>query len=120
MIEEKYQNIKYADKIIENGIIHVGSIFQFKNGIEELYPFLHVCDVYNCTVCFDNEELIINPKSKGIASDDILLLIYASMAQFTNFGDNYIKYLDKIRSGKLSADKVDWVKGQHEPILKDE
>lgn len=105
---ERYKNVPHFDWIEENKSIVIPSIFMFQNN-EEIYPFLEACRAYNCTVFFENEKLIVPPKADTVTR--IKLMAYANVASCREIGDAYVRYL-----GNLA--KMQWVDGEHEPILK--
>lgn len=103
-----YKNVPHFDLIEENKPVVIPSIFMF-NSNEELYPFLAACREYNCKVFFENEKLIVSPKD-GIETT-IKLFAYTTVMSCREVGDAYVRYL-----GNLA--KMQWVEGEHEPILK--
>ena len=106
---EKYKHIPHFESIQENTTIHIPSLFMFQSN-EELYPFLHVCKEYNCTVIFDNENLIIEPTNDVMTS--LKLFSYTTVMNCREIGDAYIRYL-----GNLA--KMQWVDNTKETIIKE-
>ena len=106
---EKYKGVAHFDLIEENKPVIIPSIFMFTNN-DELYPFLAACKAYNCTVFFENEKLIIRPNEDFMTKFE--LFCYTVVMNSRKIGDDYIRYL-----GNLA--QMNWVKGEHEPILKD-
>ena len=104
---EKYKEVPHFDLIKEDDTISISSIFMFKDN-QELYPFLAACEAYNCTVCFDNENLTVPPNADTVTR--VKLIAYASVVSCREIGDAYVRYL-----GNLA--KMQWVDGEHEPIL---
>lgn len=69
---------------------------------------------HNCTVIFENEGYTFKPKSENNVSDAAMisgLMIYMNMGKAL-FGKR-INYLMNLITNE------NWVKGQHEPILKE-
>lgn len=88
---ERYKDVPHFDLVKENKTIEIPSIFLFEGGCLELFPFLQACKEYNCTVCFANEDLTVIPNS-GTATN-MLLSIYATIAENPKFANDYIRYL---------------------------
>lgn len=105
---ERYKDVPHFDLIKENKPVVIPSIFMFKSNTE-LYPFLKACEDYNCTVFFENEKMIVPPK----ADDEtrLKILCYSTVMNCREIGDAYIRYLCNLA-------KMQWVDGEHEPILK--
>lgn len=105
---ERYKDVPHFDLIRENEPVVIPSIFMFTSN-EELYPFLAACSAYNSTVFFENEKMIIPPNED--LETKLKLFSYATVMNCREIGDAYVRYL-----GNLA--KMQWVKGEHEPILK--
>lgn len=105
---ERYKDVPHFDLIEENKPVVIPSIFMFESN-DELYPFLVACKDYNCKVFFENEKLIIPPN--GDFYNTMELFCYTVLMNCRKIGDDYIRYLGNL-------DKMNWVKGVHEPILK--
>lgn len=100
-MNKRYDNVPHRDLIVHNGRVSIPSIFMFKGGCDELFPFLYACEKENCVVVFENENITVN--SQG-AFENLILSIYASIAQNHKVGDDYIRYLGNIYD--MSWDKV--------------
>lgn len=93
---ERYENYKdtpHFDLVKENETVVLPSVFDFKGGFSEIYPFLHVCEVYNCTVIFENEDIIMEPK--GDIANKVKLSVYAMLIENPKPFDDYIRYIYK-------------------------
>lgn len=115
--DDRLKDLPHVDIIVENGEVHIPSIFMFKEGCDELFSFLFACRETNCTVVFDNENLKVVPGEEGLAQN-IMLSMYAYIAVSPTIVENYMRYL-------LNIDKMNWeacenVKGEQEPILERE
>lgn len=95
MIDEKrLSELPHYDLIKENQTIELRSIFDFKGGSEELFPFLFGCEKKNCTVIFKNEDITVKPEDdedKSIQS--IKLSLYAFIAKDPKIVKEYVRYL---------------------------
>ena len=115
---DRFTNMPYHDKVIDDGEVVVASIFQFKRGCEELFSFLYGCSERNCDVTFENENIHIRSDDLSI-EQKMTLAIYATLAQDSEIFGKYANYLVKAHSGEIDIDKPNiTVKGQHEPILR--
>lgn len=97
---ERYKNVPHFDLIQENETITIPSIFQFKGGCTELFSFRQACKDFNCTVIFDNENLIMKPDGTG--SHSALLSMCALIAEEPKIAEDYIQYLTKVSTGEMS------------------
>jgi hypothetical protein len=100
--------------IVKDGEVHIDSVFRFEQNPEGLPAFLQMAKKHNCTVIFENEGYTFKPKSENNVSDTAMisgLMIYMNMGK-TLFGKR-INYLMNLITNE------NWVKGQHEPILKE-
>jgi len=98
---ELITNIKYSERIIENGTTEIPSIFMFKGGCDELFPFLYACRKMNCTVKFANEQIEVKPDCRSIAQD-IELSFYAATAKHPKIANDYVRYLGNLSLMKWS------------------
>lgn len=101
-MDKKYKDVPHSELICTNGIVHIPSIFMFTGGCDELFPFLYACEKEKCVVVFDNEKITVN--QNGVY-ENIILSIYASIAENHKVGDDYLRYL-----GNLSEMKWDSVR----------
>ena len=106
---ERFKDFPHFDLIEENKPIVIPSVFMFESHIE-LYSFMAACKAYNCTVFFENEKLIVPPNAD--MPTQVKLMCYANVAGCREIGDAYVRYL-----GDLA--KMQWVGGEHEPILEE-
>lgn len=90
----RFKDVPHFSLIKENGTITIPSVFMFKKGCKELFPFLAACSGYNCTVYFKNEDITINPDSEG--TDKLLLTIYMSLIESPKIANDYLRYLSNI------------------------
>ena len=96
--QERYKNVPHGELIVENGSITIPSIFMFATNTE-MQDFLHSCKMLKCTVCFENEGIIIPPADDGITA--ARLASYGSVMIFPKTAEDYIKYL-------FHKDKMTW------------
>ncbi len=83
-------------EIIENSTINISSIFTFTSNLKELTPFLAECQRKNCTVIFENEDLIVAPDDSGTPSQ--ILALYRMLVDYRKPCVDYMHYavnLDK-------------------------
>jgi hypothetical protein len=99
-LNDAYKLIPHGEVIKKDSTIVIPSIFMFKGGVEECYPFLKMCGDCNCTVHFQNENLTIYPGQQD-DSVSLKLLIYLAIAGSHKFGDDFIRYLGNV-------DKMSW------------
>ena len=99
-------------KIVDNGTLTIDSIFRFEKCIEDFPAFLHIAEKRNCIVEFENEGYVFKPNDDSTETHFLIsgLMVYMSFGKL--LFEKRIQYLLKL----LPND--DWVKGQHEPILK--
>lgn len=107
---ERCKDIPHFDIIQENETIYIPSLFMFKKGCTELFSFLFACEQYNCTVIFENEDIKISPQDDNSFLKTELAM-YATIAENPKVVSDYISYLN-------NSEKMIWVKGVREPILK--
>lgn len=103
------------DKVVDSGIVYIDSAFRFEKNPEDLPAFLWVAKEKNCTVVFENEGYTFKPKPENDVSDAAILsglMIYMNMGK-SLFGKR-VNYLMNLLTNE------NWVKGVHEPILKEE
>jgi hypothetical protein len=95
MIDEKHlSELPHYDLIRENQTVELRSIFDFKGGNEELFPFLYGCQKKNCTVVFKNENITVKPKNdENKTAQSIQLSLYALIAKEPKIVEEYIRYL---------------------------
>lgn len=105
---ERYKDVPHFELIEENKPVVIPSIFMFTSN-EELYPFLAACKDYNCMVFFENEKLIVSPTDDWQKTLEVFC--YTVIMNYRKIGDDYVRYL-----GNLA--KMQWIEGEHEPILK--
>lgn len=101
-----FNTMPHSEIVVSNGTVKIPSIFMFKGGADELFPFLYACKGKNCTVYFDNEDITVSPDSD--ARQNVMLSIYAMVAMMPNIPCQYARYM-------LNFDKMKWP----EPILKE-
>lgn len=97
---DRLKDVPHFNIIVENGTIHIPSIFMFEGGCIELFSFLHACRETNCTVIFDNENLTVVPDEVEWAQN-LMLSMYAHIAESPTIAEDYMRYL-------LNLDKMDW------------
>ena len=85
---DKCKDVPHFDLIEENKPVVIPSIFMFTSN-DELYPFLAACEEYNSTVFFENEQLIIPPKSD--INKTLEVFCYAAVVSCRKIGDAYVR-----------------------------
>lgn len=106
-IKRFHRDVPYWDKVVDDGEISVASIFQFKGGLVEIFPFLYECKEHNCGVTFENEDLHIG-KEGATTEQNILISMYAIFAQDSTICKKYIDYIYKVNSGTISESEPDF------------
>lgn len=86
-------SVPHQELIVKDGTIHIPSIFMFKGGCDELFPFLYGCRKENCIVIFDNEKITVD-EDNPVEYQNLLLIMYISA--MNKIGNDWIKYLGKI------------------------
>ena len=102
-MNDAYKLVPHGEVIKKDSTVVIPSIFMFKGGAGECYPFLKMSGDKNCIVHFKKENLTINPDRQ----DDIeylKLLIYLAIAGSHEFGDDFIRYLNNME--KMSWEAV--------------
>lgn len=92
----RFKDVPHFALIKENGTITIPSVFMFKGGCMELFPFLAACSGYNCTVYFKNEDITVEPKSESL--NNVLLTLYMSLVETPKIANDYLRYLSNIDS----------------------
>lgn len=95
--------VPHDEVIKKDGTVVIPSIFMFKGGAGECYPFLKMCRDNNCVVHFKNENLTIYPDRQD-DSVSLKLLIHLAIAGSHEFGDDFIRYLNNME--KMSWEAV--------------
>lgn len=103
-----FSDVPHYEVIRENGTVQIPSVFMFKGGCDELFPFLAACESLNCTVIFENEKIKVTPKGDN-AFQNVTLSFYAFIAEQPKMVNDYLRYLQNI-------EKMNWVNGVHEAI----
>lgn len=88
--EQSYKDVPHYELVVENEAITVPSVFMFTD-VGNLFAFLRVCEVKNCTVHFENEDLTVKPGNDTAMS--LRLTVYMAIADNPKFVTDYIKYL---------------------------
>ena len=92
--EKQIKELPHHELIEENKTIILRSVFDFKGGNEELFPFLLGCEQKNCTVVFKNEDITVCPKERmGDGGQNMLLSFYMLLGQNTKIATDYLRYL---------------------------
>lgn len=91
---ERFKDVPHFDLVKENTKINISSIFIFKGGCSELFPFLAACTAYNCEVYFQNEDITVKP-TKNMNTQTTLML-YMSLIENPKVIKDYINYLTKV------------------------
>lgn len=100
MTKQEILNIMpHSEIVVPNGMVEIPSIFMFRGGAEELFPFLYACKEQNCTVYFKNEDITVLPDSD--AYKNVMLSIYATIAMVPDIPCQYARYM-------MNLDKMKW------------
>lgn len=102
-MNDAYKLVPHGEVIKKDSTVVIPSIFVFKGGAGECYPFLKMCGDNNCIVHFKNENLTIYPDRQD-DSVSLKLLIYLAIAGSHEFGDDFIRYLNNME--KMSWEAV--------------
>lgn len=100
-------------KIVDNGTLSIDSIFRFEDCVEDFPAFLYIAGKHNCTVIFENEGYSFKPNDNDLETNFLITCLVSYMSIGKTLFKKRVQYLLKL----LPNDE--WVKGQHEPILKD-
>lgn len=103
-ITDRLKGVPHLDLIQKNSTVVIPSVFMFKDGGTELFSFLFACQELNCTVYFKNEEITVTPEKD--VYQDMLLSIYAMIAQSPKIANDYISYLTFIND--MTWDKISY------------
>ena len=93
---DRFKDVPHFTLIKENGTITIPSVFMFKEGCKELFPFLAACSEHNCTVYFENEDITVEPKSELM--NQVVLTTYMSLVEVPKIANDYLSYLSNIDS----------------------
>lgn len=89
--QDKYRNVPHGELIVENGCVTIPSIFMFET-ITQVQSFLHSCKMLNCTVNFQNEEVVVTPTNHD-SFVSYYLMGYGGIMARPKFAEEYINYL---------------------------
>lgn len=98
-----FRNVPHWESIVDNGEIKIASIFQFKGGCEELFPFLLECKEHECSVEFENEGIVVDKNGESNIGD-VGLSIYATLANDPKICVDYIQFLGKCMLKQIDSD----------------
>mgnify|MGYP003313121726 CR=1 FL=1 len=93
--------MNHLDLIVKDGTITIPSIFMFEDWID-IDPFIRQARKMNCTVIFENENLIVNPNDYESARRHIG--IFTTIISYREIGNAYVRYLGS--PNKMTWDKV--------------
>jgi len=88
---DRFKNAPHSELMKQDGEVIIPSIFMLQGGCPELYSMLAVAGSYNCTIVFENENLIVRPK--GDALQSMTLIQYAGILENPQCVGDYINYL---------------------------
>lgn len=88
--------------IVKDGVVRIPSIFMFEN-YEALTIFLGRAGESNCTVIFENEEIVVDPNRSDFEGRT-RLLIYSNLVGNKEILNAYLRYLGDI--DRMSWDRV--------------
>lgn len=92
----RFKDVPHFNLIKENGAITIPSVFMFKGGCKELFPFLAACAEYNCVVHFKNENITEEPTSEPM--NKVVLATYMSLVEVPKIANDYLRYLSDASS----------------------
>ena len=104
MTAEERCQIIYGDLIRPNGRLILRSVYQFHD-TEEVYAFLHCCKKAHCSVCFQNEDIIVEQDGK-MNVPSIAISLYMHLKENPKIVEAYLSYLVKSNSGLWAIDQV--------------
>ena len=93
--------MNHSELIVKDGEVRIPSIFMFEDWVM-IDPFIEQARKMNCTIVFENENLVVEPNNYNSVSHYIN--VYRIMVSNRELGDAYVRYLGS--RNKMSWDKV--------------
>lgn len=93
--------MNHLELIVKDGTVTIPSIFMFEDWIY-IDPFLNLARNMNCTVIFENENLVVEPNNYERVRH--MIGVYRTIISYPEIGRAYLRYLGNI--DKMSWDKV--------------
>lgn len=89
----------HVELIVKNGTVRIPSVFMFGH-FEDVTIFLNRAKEANCTVIFENENMVVEPNTDdmGVRAK---IHIYSTIIAHRELGNAYLRYLGNI-------DKMSW------------
>ena len=82
--------MNHLELIVKDGTVTIPSIFMFEDWVD-IDPFIEQARKMNCTIVFENENLVIEPKNYNSVSHYINA--YRIMVSHRELGNAYVRYL---------------------------
>lgn len=105
-LKEKLNNIPHGELIVPNGSITIKSLFQF-NGIDEIYAFLHGCEISKCSVKFANEDIMFDGINKLDVYTKFMMSVCMMVKTNSKIISDYEKFKLGVSEGSMAFDKVE-------------
>lgn len=86
------ENTSHFDIIVNDGTVRIPSIFMFEDWVD-LDLFLARARQMNCTVTFENEEIVVDPNNND---SSIKIGIYKTIIAHKEIVKAYLRYLGNI------------------------
>lgn len=92
---EKIYDGLFADKIVEDGSIEMFSIYDFSS-LYEITAFIEECERQNCSVKFENEDIVISniQESDEHFANHMKIAIAFAIINDPRYLRNYRRYLE--------------------------
>lgn len=94
--------MNYLELIVKDGTVTIPSIFMFEDWLD-IDPFITQARKMNCTIVFENENLVVEPNNYESVSHYIN--VYRIMVSHRELGNAYVRYVGG--SDKMSWDNVE-------------
>ena len=93
--------MKHLELIVKNGTVRIPSIFMFEDWVD-IDPFLAHARKMNCTVIFENENIMVMPDDYKFAS--MKIGIFRAIIAEREIGNAYVRYIGS--PSEMSWDNV--------------
>ena len=94
--------MNHLELIVKDGTVKIPSIFMFEDWVM-IDPFINEARKMNCTIVFENENLVVTPDPHEYNSVSHYINAYRIMVSHRELGNAYVRYLG-------SPDKMRWEK----------
>lgn len=92
--------MNHLELIVKDGTVTIPSIFMFEDWVM-IDPFINHAMEMNCTIIFENENLVVDPDN--FKSVKLKIDIFRTIISYREIGNAYVRYLG-------SPDKMGWDK----------